>query len=129
MAKTRFQHSQYQAPRKVSVWGGRFPDADAFVSYLDVRAPEGKPMASGFLKDVRLGDYDLEAAEAVHGDIDASLIRVSHGRSFASKVRRTLPDGGKINALYVIFDIDGSKARIVEQSRMQLLGVFDYEIG
>ena len=30
MASTRMTHARHHAPRKVSVWGGRFRDADAF---------------------------------------------------------------------------------------------------
>jgi hypothetical protein len=44
-------------------------------------------------------------------------------------VRAQLPENGKINALYAIYDLDASDVRVVEQSRMQLLGVFDYEVG
>ncbi|ACV10164.1 immunity 22 family protein [Jonesia denitrificans] len=129
MASTRMTHTRHHAPRKVSVWGGRFRDADAFMTYLDITSREGKPMSSDFLTDVRLGDYNLDAAEAVHGDINAGLIRLSHARSFANAVRAQLPENGKINALYAIYDLDASDVRVVEQSRMQLLGVFDYEVG
>lgn len=96
MASTRMTHTRHHAPRKVSVWGGRFRDADAFMTYLDITSREGKPMSSDFLTDVRLGDYNLDAAEAVHGDINAGLIRLSHARSFANAVRAQLPENGKL---------------------------------
>lgn len=119
-------------PGKVSVWCGYLGSKGNLSKYTDILYTDDGDAYSLFLNEFPIVDFDEDFTEKFYFEnkqiLFETLPMFSYAETFIEKIAADLEtaDTENFDSIFFVYDCDASFMKDIQDTKMKLLGVYDY---